>query len=64
MAVTITSLEVAAATGTDSATATRLFLASVLVEKYGADAPDEVENEAVLRVAAILVRPTQAQHPG
>ena len=55
MAVTISAVEVAAETGSDSATAERLLaVASALVEKYGANAPEAVENEAVLRMAGYL----------
>ncbi len=55
VAVTISAAVVAAATGTDSATAERLLaVAMALVARYGADAPDEVENEAALRVAGYL----------
>ena len=55
MAVTISAVEVAAETGADSATAERLLaVASALVEKYGANAPEAVENESVLRISGFL----------
>ena len=55
MAVTISAVEVAAETGADSATATRLLaVATALIEQYGAAAPEAVENEAALRVAGYL----------
>lgn len=55
MAVTLSDIELAAALQVDQATATRLLaVASALVTKYGATAPDEVDNEAVIRVAGYL----------
>ena len=55
MAVTITVSEVAAETGTDSATAERLLAVSVaLIERYGANAPEAIENEAALRISGYL----------
>ena len=55
MAVTISAVEVAAETGSDSATAERLLAASVaLIEKYGSNAPEAIENEAALRISGYL----------
>ena len=55
MAVTLTVSEVEAETGANSATATRLLaVATALIEQYGANAPEAVENEAALRVAGYL----------
>ena len=55
MAVTITVSEVAAETGANSATAERLLAVSVaLVERYGANAPEAIENEAALRISGYL----------
>ena len=55
MAVTIDAATLAAATGIDATDAERLLAtASALVTKYGADAPDAIDNEAVIRVAGYL----------
>ena len=56
MAVTLSAVEVAAATGTKPATATRLLaVATALIEQYGAvAAPEAVQNESALRVAGYL----------
>ena len=55
VAVTLTVSEVEAETGSNSATATRLLaVATALVERYGADAPDEVDDEATIRVVGYL----------
>ena len=55
MAVTISVIELAAELGSDSATATRLLaVATALIEQYGAVAPEEIENESVLRISGYL----------
>ena len=55
MAVTISVADLAAATGATTAVAGRLLpVATALVVKYGPDAPDAIQDEAVIRCAGWL----------
>ena len=61
MAVTITAAELAEAVGVDATTAARLLaVATALVMRYAADAPDAIANEGVLRAAGWLAEQPSA----
>ena len=55
MAVTLTESELAGALGVNQALADRLLpVAKALVQQYGPDAPEPIQNEAVIRCAGWL----------
>lgn len=55
MAVTLTAAALAAAIGAETATAERLLpVATALVERYAPDAPEALQNEAVVRCGGYL----------
>lgn len=55
MAVTLTGGDLAGVIGASTANASRLLaIASALVERYASDAPEAVQNEAVIRFAGYL----------
>ena len=55
MAVTLTAADLAAAVGADDTTAGRLLgVAKTLVEGWAPDAPEAIQNEAVIRAAGWL----------
>ena len=57
MAVTITAPELAAASGLDTAAATRLLpVVTQLVTDYASAAPDSLSNEACIRYAGYVAR--------
>ena len=61
MAVTITAAEVAEAVGVDSTTATRLLaVVTELVNRYAADAPHAISNEAAIRTTGWLAEQPSA----
>ena len=65
MAVTITAAELAQAVGVDSTTATRLLaVATELVNRYAADAPGAIANEAVIRAGGWLAEQPAASITG
>ena len=65
MAVNLTAAELAEAVGVDSVTATRLLaVATALVNRYAADAPDAIANEAAIRAAGWLAEQPAAAITG
>ena len=61
MAVTLTAAQLAEAVGVSSTTAGRLLAAaSALVERYAADAPHAISNEAAIRTAGWLAEQPSA----
>ena len=55
MAVTLTAAQLAEAVGVSLTTATRLLAVAVeLANRYAADAPDAISNEAAIRTAGWL----------
>ena len=55
MAVTLTDVKLQAAIGTNLEVATRLLtVCTEVVERYAPDAPEAIQNEACIRVAAWL----------
>ncbi len=55
MAVSLTAAQLEAALGVETELATRLLgVATELVKRYAPDAPDTVQNEAVIRTAGYL----------
>ena len=65
MAVTLTAAELAQAVGVDSTTATRLLaVATELVNRYAADTPSAIANEAAIRAAGWLAEQPAAAITG